>query len=409
MEDPPSPLPALRPGRAPEGGSGTPPPAPLARSGRGRRPPLRVWIWTAATALLALLATVLWRGSDAAATRSTTAPAADVPPGTPAAAVSVAWSADGDRLPGDVVEDGRVLVGSARGVRALDPVSGEQAWQYTRGNAWLCGLTVTDGVAVAVFRTADRCDEAVALDAGTGVRTWTRNVNFRADATLTSTDRIVLAQSSGGVVTLDPTGNSIRWRYAAPSGCELLDSAVGEAGVAVLQQCAGGSAAQLRLMDGFDGEEHWTADVVLPAREGARLLGAGRLVGVLAGNEVRLFSSADGAPLTSLPAEPGRAVRQTVVAGTELLHAGGMLLALNPTTGQQLWAAPATGLPGEPADGGEPVPLAVPDGDAVVLRDAATGEERGRIAADRLPDGGAATVVGRVLVLRLADSVLGYR
>ena len=43
-----------------------------------RRPPLRVWIWTAATVALVVVAALLWRGSDAAATESTTAAPAGV-------------------------------------------------------------------------------------------------------------------------------------------------------------------------------------------------------------------------------------------------------------------------------------------------------------------------------------------
>ncbi|WP_104524653.1 outer membrane protein assembly factor BamB family protein [Blastococcus atacamensis] len=376
-----------------------------------RRPPLRVWIWTAATLALAVVAALLWRGSDAAATSSTTAHPADVPSGAPAGAVSEVWSVDGDPLPADVVEDGRVLVGSAHGVRGLDPATGEDAWHYIRENAWLCGLTATDGVAVAVFRTEDRCDEAVGLDAGTGVRTWTRNVNFRADATLSSTSRIVLASSPTGVVTLDPTGNNIRWRWSPPSGCRVLDAAVGDAGVAVLQHCAGSGAVQLRLADGFDGDEHWTRDLVVGDPDDVVLLGAGRLVGVRAGDEARLFASADSTLLTTLPAGPDRAVRQTSVPAAVLVLADGRLTALDPVSGQRMWDAPATGLPGEPLPGpdDEGSVLPVPDGDAVVSRDAVTGAEVGSSTSGGLPADGSVTAIGPTLVLRLADRVVGYR
>ena len=71
--------------------------------------------------------------------------------------------------------------------------------------------------------------------------------------TISSTDRIVLAANPTGIVTLDPTGDNIRWRYAAPAGCRFLDAAVGSAGVAVLQRCAGATLAQVRLFDGFEG------------------------------------------------------------------------------------------------------------------------------------------------------------
>src|SRR3954464_10387644 len=185
------------------------------------RPPLRVIVWAAATVVLLLVATLLWRGSDAAATENTTSAAGGVPSGTPAAAVSERWSAPGDLT---AVQSDRVLVGSRHGVRALDPVPGREVWHYTRGTARMCGLTATNGVAVAVFATADRCDEAVALHSDTGVRAWTRSLLLRPNATLISTDRIVVATSPTGFVTLDPTGDNVRWRYSAPSGCRLLQT-----------------------------------------------------------------------------------------------------------------------------------------------------------------------------------------
>ncbi|RBY96769.1 hypothetical protein DQ237_07470 [Blastococcus sp. TF02-8] len=367
------------------------------------RPPLRVWVWTAATLALVVVALLLWENSDAAATSSTTAAPADAPAGTPAGAVSAAWSADGDPLPRQVVEDARVLVGSGHGVRALDPATGREAWHYVRDNARLCGLTATDGVAVAVFRTADRCDEAVALDADTGVRKWTRNVNFRADATLTSTSRIVLASSPSGIVTLDPTGNNIRWRWAAPPACDVLGSAAGDGGVAVLYRCPEDSTLQLRLMDGFDGDEHWTRSVVVDDPDDVELLGADRLVGVRAGDEVRLFGGAGGTQLTTLPAGADRDVRQTAVPSAVLVGVNGTLTALDPSTGARSWEAPATGLP---AVDGEGTVLAVPDGDAIVYRDPVSGAELSRSTSAELPTGATATVVGPVIVLRLDDRVL---
>ncbi|CCG04907.1 PQQ-binding-like beta-propeller repeat protein [Blastococcus saxobsidens] len=372
-------------------------------------PPLRVWTWTAATVALAVVAVLLWRGSDAAATDSTTAPPADVPEGTPAGAVSEAWSTPGGPVPEDVVEGGRVLLGSAHGIRALDPATGDTAWHYTRDNAWLCGLTATDGLAVAVFRTEDRCDEAVALDAGTGVRAWTRNVDFRPDATLSSTDRIVLAHSPTGVVTLDPTGNNTRWRYAAPDGCELLGSDAGDTGVAVLQQCEGAAAPQLRLLDGFDGTVHWTRDVLTSGGEDVRLLGADSLVGVQVGSEIRLLSATDGRLLTTLEAGRDRAADLQAADGAVLVRADGRLTALDPASAGRLWEVPAIGLPGEPATSGDDVPvLAVPTADGFVYRDPVTGDEVGRSAGTGLPSGGTATVVGRTVVLRLPDRVLAY-
>ncbi|WP_236831703.1 PQQ-binding-like beta-propeller repeat protein [Blastococcus sp. KM273128] len=373
------------------------------------RPPLRVWVWAAATLALLVVAGLLWRGSDAAATSSTTAAPADVPPGPPAGAVSDAWSTGADPLPGGVVAEGRVLVGSPHGVRALDPLTGEEAWHYTRENAELCGATVTDGVAVAVFRTADRCDEAVALDAGTGVRAWTRNVNFRPGVALTSTGGIVLAATPTGIVTLDPAGGGTRWRYVPPEGCELLHSAAGDAGVAVLQRCAGSAGAQLRLADGFDGEEHWARD--LPAAGGTpELVGADLPVVVRVDDEVQLLSAADGSVLTTLPAGPGPVVRQAGTDAAVLVLAAGTLTAVEPGSARPLWSASATGLPAEPATTADGAPaLPVPTSDGLVHLDPATGAELGRTATPALPEGALAGVAGPAVVLALPGEVRGYR
>jgi hypothetical protein len=377
-----------------------------------QRPPLRVIAWAAATVLLLVVATLLWRGSDAAATESTTAPPADVPSGAPAGSVSAAWSADGELPAGTVVQSGRVLVGSRHGVRALDPVTGREAWHYTRSNARMCGLTVTNGVAVAVFATADRCNEAVALNAGTGVRAWTRNVLLQGDATLNSTDRIVLASNPTGIVTLDPTGDNIRWRYGTPAGCRLLGTAAGSSGVAVLQRCRGAEVAQLRLFDGFNGSPHWTRDVPLTAAE-PRLLGAGPLTTLLVGGEVQGFAPGDGTVLARVPVSGSADDVQTGDAGAvTLVRADGQLTALD-AAGATVWAVPAAGMPSSNATGGTgaggPTEVLVPEDGAFVRRALATGAELGRSTVGDLPDGGIATTAGPVVVLRLPDRVLTYR
>jgi outer membrane protein assembly factor BamB len=375
------------------------------------RPPLRVLVWAAGTVVLLLVATLLWQGSDAAATESTTAAPADVPSGTPAGAVSQSWSSRDDVPVGTVVESGRVLVGSTHGVRALDPVTGKEAWHYTRSNARMCGLTATDGVAVAIFATEDRCDEAVALRAGTGVRAWTRSVGLRADASLLSTDRIVMATSPAGLVTLDPTGDNIRWRSAAPHGCRYVQTAVGSAGVAVLQRCTGASLDQLRLFDGFTGAPHWTRD--LPVTADARLLGADALPTVLMDGAVQALSSEDGAVLARLPVPAGADVQVGAAAALTLVRVDGQLTALDATSGAPLWTVSTRGLPATTAGAGKAArdaqPVVVPEDGAFVRRDPATGAELGRSTAPSVAEGGTATQVGPVVVVRLPDRVLGYR
>ncbi|MDQ1663615.1 MAG: hypothetical protein QOJ68_3595 [Blastococcus sp.] len=358
-----------------------------------------------------LVAAVLWRGSDAAATSSRTASPGAMPSGTPAGEVSQSWSVPG-ALPVTVVAGRRVLVGSLHGVRALDPVSGAEAWHYTRSNARVCGLTVVNDLAVAVYRTASRCNEVVALRAATGVRAWTRNLNLRGDATLVSTDRIVLAISPTGLLTLDPVGDNVRWRYRPPAGCVLLDAAAGRSGVALLQQCGGGAPAQLRLLDGFAGTTHWSRDVAAPSGTRPRLVDADQLIGVQVGTELRLLSGTDGSALRVLPVPGSDSVVEEAAGSTALIRIGNTLTALDDTSGRTRWVVPAVGLPAppEPSAGTlTPPVVVVPDPAGFTRRNLDTGTELGSSAVPGLPAGGTASPAGATIVYRLPDRVLAYR
>jgi hypothetical protein len=366
-------------------------------------------VWTAAVLALVVVAALLWRGSDAAATDSTTAAPADVPSGTPAGAVSAAWTAPTTATGGaarSTVDGGRVVVGDEHGVRALGVDSGEEAWHYTRANARLCDWTVVGGRVVAVFGTEDRCDEAVALAVDTGVRAWTRNLDLRPDAVLSSTEGIVLATSPTGVLILDPIGDSIRWRAAPDEGCTFADGDVGDAGVAVLQTCGG--SVQLRLLDGYDGTPLWTRDLA----GGTTLAGVEQVVVVAGDDGVQLLPGADGAPLGPPVAEAAGEVLATGVGTSALVWADGTLTVVDQGTGAVSWRAPATGLPAGTADralvaAGRSVP--VPEGDTVVLRDLASGDELQRVGTPGLDAGGLVTVAGPVVVHQLTDRVLAYR
>lgn len=367
-----------------------------------RRPPLRVWVWTAATLVVVAVAVLAWRGSDAAATSSTTAqPAAD-PGGSPAATLSTAWSGTVDGPPtASVVESGRVLVPAADGVALVDPATGAEAWHYTRAGARLCGSTAVDGVVVVLFSTGGRCNELTALRASTGERVWYRSVGFRADATLSSTDRIVLATSPTGLATVDPQGNNIRWHHAADAGCRIADAAAGTTGVALLQRCADG-AEQAQLLDGFDGTLRWTADL---GPGDAALAGADGVVGVVVDDQLRALSPTDGGVLQTLalPAADGTMPLQTSVGTTALVWARGTLTALDTGTGAVGWTVPAAGLPAT-ADGKEAATdVVVPEDGAFVTRDLTTGTELTRSSAPAIPTGGRTAVVGPVVVVGTAE------
>ena len=382
------------------------------------RPPLRVWLWTAATCALVLVAVLLWRGSDAAATDSTTSAPPEVPTGEPSADLAEAWSAEGGPLPRRVVEAGRVLVGAEHGITALDVVTGEEAWHYTRANARLCDLTATDGVVVAVFSTARRCEEAIALDAGTGERVWTRSVGLRPEVRLSSTASLALAVVRDRLVVLDPTGNGYRWTHRVPDGCRVVDAAVGDTGVGLLQRCGGTGALRLRLFDGFEGSEHWSRELAVTPGADARLAGVDGVVTVVAEDRLTVHEPEGGDVLETFDLPPSddaadEPLHQATVDSLTLVWARGTLRALDTGTAEERWSAPAAGMPAVPVVSQVRPGVAnllVPDEDGFVARDVATGEETGRSpVGGGLEPGGHAEVVGPVVVHRLPDRVVAYR
>jgi outer membrane protein assembly factor BamB len=385
---------------------------------RWSRPPLRVWVWAAAGLALVLVAALLWRGSDAAATDSTTSAAPEVPDAAPGGDLAEAWSVPGEPLPRRVVQSGRVMVGGERGITALDAVTGEEAWHYSRANALLCDLTAIEDLVIGVFRTEDRCDEAVALEAGTGVYAWTRNVDFDPDVDLASADQLMLASSDRSVIVYDPRGDQRRWVKRVPETCRILDADVGSTGVGVLQRCSAGTL-QLRLLDGFTGDEHWLRDVAASPDADARLAGVDRLVDVVVEDRLEVHGAEDGAVLQTygLPSsdeDPATEVlHQAGIGSLALVWARGTVWALDESTGQARWSRPAVGLPtvqevAQVAPGAASV--LVPEQDAFVRRDLATGDELERLPVEGgLSAPGRTSVVGPAVVYRLPDRVTGYR
>ena len=91
-----------------------------------------------------------------------------------------------------------------------------------------------------------------------------------------------------------------------------------------------------------------------------------------------------------------------------VVSAGGAVTGVDPHTGAQVWQVPAIGAAG-PASADDDADVVVPENGAFVVRDAATGAERGRSAVSGLPAGGTAAGAGSVVVDRSPGRVVGYR
>ncbi len=350
---------------------------------RLRRPswPALTWVGVLLVALVA--GTVLAVQSDSANTDVRTAAGAPKGFAGPLAdRLSSLWSSDATVDDQRTVASNTVITSSEHGVRGLDPQSGDERWHYLRSNATMCDLTVLDDVVVAIFRTTGRCNEAVALEAGSGVRRWYRNVGFSDRLSLFGSGTAAVASTPDGIAVLDAVGNSIRWRYNPPQGCELASIAVGVNGVVVLESCTTGTT-WLAAFDLYSGDQQWR---VAPPPGEVSVLGADGVVSLLVGPELLILSVRDGSLLANLGAvadsglveSPSSAVTmfagQAAGRGTPLVFLSGTLLALDPTSGARLWSVTADGLPADNGDAG----IVVFEAGDFVTRDPVTGLELSR-------------------------------
>lgn len=322
--------------------------ATTAQAGSRRRPLL----WIAASVAGLVVLTVLWNGSDIANTSRRMAsaePAQVAPAALGDGGVRQVWAAASGPDATSAVENYTVIVGAGNGVTGRDPVTGEERWHYRRTTAQLCDWTAADGVVVAVFRTAERCTEAVALDAGTGARMWYRNVSFSADVTLSSTNQITLASTPEGLAALGTTSSGDRWNYAPPEGCLIADSAVGDVGAVLILGC-GDRSPGLIILDGFDGTQRWTASL---QGTDARLLGSSGAVTVLEPGPPSILQVFDreGVRTASVPdvAPPSQAAgsrAQTRLLGEQLLvFTGTTVSVLDNASGVITWSVQAEAMP----------------------------------------------------------------
>lgn len=367
-------------------------------------------LWIAAVVIGAVVLSLLWAGSDYANTSLRTAAAEPSQPvdAEPAVRVAAVWEAVTGPADSGSVEDFTVIVGEDHGLRGLDPETGAERWHYLRSTALLCDWTAADGVVVAAFRTDAGCDEALALDAGTGRRQWYRNVSFTAEVSMSSTNQLMVAATPTGITVLGTTSNGLRWRYDPPEDCLISHTLPGDVGVAVALDCA--NSASLVLLDGFTGEQRWTG--TLPAGP-ARILTADGVVGVLAlelTGSLQVFDR-DGIALVSLR-EPTLAAEEDAEPAAQLVgerlvvFTGSNLFALNVQTDGIEWVVPALTGPVLLGSG-----LLVYDGTDFVQHDLTTGAELRRITVDgpAPPTGGRLERIGSSIVVSSADQVAVYR
>lgn len=150
------------------------PPGPRTRFRRKRDYAVVVLI----VLVVAGVATVWWRNSDARATVSVTGSDNEtVPPkptGVPAEFTQL-WQALSGATTDPVIVGPTAVTGDKHTVTGRDPVTGAVRWSYDRSNLDLCTVSAAWGKALAVYHKTHNCSEVTELDGVTGKRGAQRN------------------------------------------------------------------------------------------------------------------------------------------------------------------------------------------------------------------------------------------
>lgn len=254
------------------------------------------------------------------------------------------------------VQADTVVVATTHRIEGHDPRTGATRWFYERRNATVCSWTAQDGLVFAAFRKEHGCRDLVALNAGTGERTWYRSGELNADISLSAIPSVLLASNSHAIVAYDTGGSLARWTYGK-AGCTLSAPVPGDIGIAVLARCGG--TTQLLLVDSFSGRNRFREDQPpILVGDAAAIVATGQSIAVLSGGSghaVLSLYGQDGKVITSLadqrmryddPARAGGIVYSGLIIG----WTGRAVFAVPVGSPKLLWSVPATGPAGTGSD-----------------------------------------------------------
>lgn len=334
---------------------------------------------------------------------------ASLPAAAPAQGIRQVWRT-GDRAAiGAPQHGGTVVVWGRHTVRGLDARTGTQTWSYTRSNRTVCTAAQLDGITIAVFQLDGNCDQATALDSGTGARKWDRTFDFDGlplygrptfqTYAVGGYDTLLLV-TPAVIYAVDPTSGYNRWTYSH-FGCAVTGTAIGTGGVLIAQSCSKprcggklkfcGKGPQLLLRNGFDPRDDKSEDN--PDRITWNLIGTSAVP--VAADGLIAAVDPDGKVLLQLDAKTGSTVARTPLAtvptstaqvsavstsGAELVWLAGTLYAVRGGSPVPAWTAVSPGPPSVLAnDGPDQTPaldtarITVPSTSGIALLDGNSG------------------------------------
>jgi len=355
------------------------PPSPSERALKAYKSSLRR-PWAIYTAVVSVIVVVLgtvvliyWANGESAHTTLHTAKIAAPPIGLQPISEqpTVRWRNNDHTAIGNPVWNGTVITYSLHRVNGRSLASGSVAWSYTRTDREVCQVIQDNGVAIAVFRTGNDCDQIDAFDAQTGERKWTRTLfkdgdHVVGEPTYSVGQFAVLIVSPDVIFAIDPSGGLDRWVFAQ-TGCTIRDAVIGTGGALISQVCTKpdctglkfcGVGEQLLLRDGSASRQDdkgkakgnpdqiiWnnvgndTTPVAADQLLASVNLSAKTLISWTSKGKVAGTAALSDAPITLSE------ITARATSAAEVIWIGGTTYAIGSKSGAVLWSIPTPGPP----------------------------------------------------------------
>jgi len=239
------------------------------------------------------------------------------------------WSAGpgGRVLAAPVIGDGRVFVGTDRGLAALALEDGRPAW--TLASAYGVGAAPLSSGNTLFACLAD--EGVVALDPATGEKRWEHRCPAGRAAPVAAAGRVVIGLESGELLALDAATGKPAWRIPVDGPMSFAPAAMGSS---VL---VGDGGRRLRCVDGETGRVLWTRSVRGRFQGDGPAVSARAVVFALDSMEVEAYDPATGRRLWNRWAGTIHLSSPAMAGGLVLYGSRTRLVALDALTGDDAW------------------------------------------------------------------------
>ncbi|MCF2533050.1 outer membrane protein assembly factor BamB family protein [Yinghuangia soli] len=173
----------------------------------------------------------------------------------------------------------RVITGDAKAITAYDIADGREAGRFTPPTGEFCGMATkaSQGIGIAAYGPAGKCDMTVAIDLATMRSAWERKSKdvansddkFRRVQTAVDGDIAVISTSTG-LSAFNLKDGAKRWDWSPTSSDdEGVDGLRVEGGTVLVEQSSyeKQSPANLIAIDAADGSRRWSKSIP-PADDG---------------------------------------------------------------------------------------------------------------------------------------------